>query len=350
MSLFAMANAGPAAAEFDPVAWVDTALKTTRAPGVAAGHSDGQTVAIATGGLRAARQPAPVADDDLWHIGSITKSMTATLVARLVEDGQVQWTDTVGTVLGEVIAVDPALADVTYAELLTHRSGLQANLGLAQSQSLSGMLDDRDMIADRLTYASAVLTEPPKQERGTFLYSNAGYVVVGAMLQQTTGTDWETLMRRHVFEPLGMASAGFGPPGSAVAIDQPRGHRGWLLRAMAPGPRADNIPALGPAGTVHVAVSDMLVYLQTHARQDRAFLSTESWTRLHTPPAGADYAMGWGVTPQGWRVHDGSNTLWYASAGFVPGTDRATFMAANFVGWGKIGRVMGEGLLLALED
>ena len=84
-------------------------------------------------------------------------------------------------------------------------------------------------------------SDPAAQAETEFLYSNAGYVIAGAMLEQVTGESWEELIRTEVFEPLGMTRAGFGAPGSADAVDQPRGHRAGLfggLNAVAPGPRA----------------------------------------------------------------------------------------------------------------
>ena len=53
------------------------------------------------------------------------------------------------------------------------------------------------------------------------------------------------------------------------------------LRAVPPGPRADNIPALGPAGRVHLSAGDMLTYLRAHLVGDPGYLSAESWARLH---------------------------------------------------------------------
>ncbi len=341
--------APPVWADIAPTAWVADTLKHTRAPGVAMGIIGGGEIRIAAGGLRAIDDAAAVTENDLWHAGSITKSMTATLIARLAEVGAVSWDDTVDQILGKAVKVDPAFADVSYGELLTHRAGLPANMPMLASRGLSGVLADRDMMADRVAYVQAVLSEPGKA-RGTFKYSNAGYVVAGAMLQQSTGQTWEALMQAHVFDPLGLHSAGFGPPGTINSVDQPRGHRGLILQAIPPGPSADNIPALGPAGTVHIGVADMLTYLRAHALQDTGFLSADSWARLHTPPADGDYAMGWVVTPQGWLAHDGSNTMWYATVGFVPDTDRAVFMAANFAGWGTVARAMAQGVIAALED
>lgn len=275
----------PAMADIIPNVWVENTLRVTKAPGVAIGVSDAMGQRVAWGGKRALGDPAEVTDTDLWHIGSITKSMTATLVARLVEAGQVQWNDSVGDVLGGAIDVHPDLQNVTYIELLTHRSGIRANMPMLASRRLAGTVAARDMMADRMTYAKSVLAKP-KAARGDYLYSNAGYVIAGTMLQQSTGQTWEDLMQAHVFDPLGLQSAGFGAPGSADVVDQPRGHGGWFSRPVPPGPKADNIPAMGPAGTVHISVADMLTYLQAHAQADPAFLNADSWARLHTPPTG----------------------------------------------------------------
>jgi len=336
-------------ADITPETWVADTLRDTKVPGVAIGVSDNGGTRIASGGKRALRDTAAVTDTDLWHIGSITKSLTATLVARLVEAGQVNWDDTIGAVLSDKVEVHPDLQNITYQELLTHQSGIRANMSMLGSRRLSGMLADRDMMADRLHYAQDVLAKPDGA-KGEFLYSNAGYVVAGTMLQQSTGKTWESLMQTHVFDPLGLQSAGFGPPGSVDVVDQPRGHQGWFTRAIALGPKADNIPAMGPAGTVHISVADMLAYLQAHAQADPTFLTTETWARLHTPPQGGDYAMGWGITEQGWLAHNGSNTMWYATAGFVPGTDRAVFMASNLFDKQAIITAMQNGEVAALQD
>ena len=288
--------------------------------------------------------------DDLWHIGSITKSMTATLIAKLAEEGVIRWEDTVGAVLGDVIHdLHPGFADLTYADLLTHRNGIQANIANRDAKQMTGTIATRDMMADRIAYAQLVLRSEPG-DRDKFVYSNAAYVVAGAMLQQSTGQTWEALMQRHVFDPLGLKSAGFGAPGTVAEIDQPRGHGLFLRRAMTPGAAADNIPALGPAGTVHISVADMLTYLRAHARQDTDFLSSDSWERLHAAAEGADYAMGWAATSPDWRGHEGSNTMWYALALFVPGEDKVIFMAANFAGLSRVSKAMQRGAMAFLED
>ena len=314
------------------------------AAGVALWSEDGARTSVA--GRRVAGQAVPVEAGDLWHVGSNTKSMTATLVARLAEAGRIGWDDTVGQVLGPVIAdIHPAYRDATYVALLQHRAGLPANIGWFASLRLLGSAEGRDLIADRRSYAARVLSRAPVADPAGFAYSNAGYVVAGAMLEQTTGESWESLMRAEVFAPLGLDSAGFGPPGRRGAADQPRGHRKGLtgaLRAVEPGPVADNVPALGPAGTVHLSLADMLDYLTAHARPDTGFLSAESWARLHTPPEGGSYAMGWNVSDDGRLGHSGSNTLWFARMAVWPETNRALFLVVNAGGMDRLPKVMDE--------
>lgn len=76
------------------------------------------------------------------------------------------------------------------------------------------------------------------------------------------------------------------------------------------GPITDNPAVIGPAGRVHATAADILAYLEAHARKS-AFLSPDNWKRLHTPPFGGTYALGW-ERRKDTVWHNGSNTLWYA--------------------------------------
>ncbi|WP_291841485.1 serine hydrolase domain-containing protein [Maricaulis sp.] len=314
-----------------------TTLEASGAPGVAVMRIVGDEVETGVAGLRAIGDQAPIGRDDLWHMGSNSKAMTATLVARLVEQGVVGWDDTIGQHLGDRVPdMDPAYRDLTFRHLLSHRAGLTPNVDMVAMIAFGQQGANGDALPpQRRDYAGRVLTSAPAAEPETdFLYSNAGYVVAGAMLEQATGESWEVLMTREVFEPLGMASAGFGPPGSADIVDQPRGHRGGLFgrRAMAPGPMADNPPVLGPAGTVHVSMADLALFLQAHLAGARGeangYLSDESWTILHTPPFGGNYAMGWGFNGTQ-LLHAGSNTMWFVQMVIEPATDRGFVVAFN---------------------
>ncbi|MEN0654344.1 MULTISPECIES: serine hydrolase domain-containing protein [Hyphobacterium] len=294
---------------------------------------------ISVAGVRAEGSDAQIELTDLWHLGSNTKAMTAVLVARLVEQGVVEWDDTVAEWLGDrVETIRPDYADATFADLMHHRSGIIANPGPITSLQLMGTDAGRDVMADRLRYAAAVLDHDPGAAPGEFLYSNAGYTVAGTMLEAATGESWETLLVREVFTPLGIEHAGFGPPGSTRQVDQPRGHSTSLfggLNDVPPTARADNPPAMGPAGRVHMAMQDYALWLEAvmagaRGEGDPDFLSPESWNILLTPPEGGNYAMGWGVTDEGAVLrHAGSNTMWFVQAVLWPEADRAAVAGVN---------------------
>ena len=282
-------------------------------------------------GERVQGLPMPVTTDDLWHMGSITKSMTATLVARLVEAGKVSWTDTVGGVLGPLPGMQAQYATVDFRHLLGHVSGLPGALPQGELPKYSRELADAR--EERRRWAQTALAMAPVGEAGKKLeYSNNGYIVAGAMLEARLGESWESLIRKHLFEPLGLKTAGFGAPGVEGQVAQPAGHAARSNGALTPmllgDGVTDNPAALGPAGRVHMSLADMLTYLAAH-RDRSALLKAESWTTLHTPPFGGGYALGWVVRPDGTLWHNGSNTLWYAEAAFDPSAGWAAVAAAN---------------------
>jgi len=286
-------------------------------------------------GYRKAGADEAVNRNDPWHLGSNTKAMTALLVGRLAEQGRIDFNETVGDRLSEhVDKLHPDWKPVSYRELLTHCSGLPANPSQLTALRLSGA--GRDEVADRLRASSRLLAKAPQTSPGsTFEYSNAGYVVVGAMLEAATGVSWNTLMSEEIFKPLGLDSAGFGAPGSPDRVDAPRGHRKGLLggiKSVEPGPLADNPPFMAPAGRVYMNLDDYARFLGEYLaglRGEGKLLSREGYAGLIEPGCGGDYAAGWGLGEDGSLVHEGSNTLWYARAVVWPEDDLAIAVVSN---------------------
>ena len=302
-------------------------------PALAAGAwHDGAIVGLGAVGLRRMDKDASASIDDRWHIGSCSKAMTATLAAVLVHDGVIRWDSTVA----EILSKDSAEGwdQVTLEELLRHCGGAPADLP-EMVFALRGQQVDRS----RRLVVQRLLRDPPR-DVGTFRYSNAGYVIAGRMLERAGGDTWERLLFRRVFEPLGIRSAGFGAPGLPGSIDQPRGHRanGFPLE---PSPFADNPLAIGPAGTVHLSLTDWLKFVGAHldaAPEHPLGFTAETLQKLHFgepfDEPGRGYAMGWGVeqaADSGRTVlfHDGSNTLWYASVWASPSDHLAIVAVAN---------------------
>jgi CubicO group peptidase (beta-lactamase class C family) len=177
---------------------------------------------------------------------------------------------------------------------------------------------------------------------GAYVYSNAGFAMVGAMAERRTDTAWEELMQQRLFAPLGITTAGFGAPGDADAVDQPRGHHAGG-RVQEPGRGADNPAAIGPAGTVHLSLADWAKFVALHADASGcALLAPETMAKLHTPGdgPGEKYAMGWIVAYRPWAkggedgegltlTHGGSNTMWFVVVWIAPERNLAFLAATN---------------------
>ena len=152
-------------------------------------------------------------------------------------------------------------------------------------------------------------------------------------------------MRERLFKPLGMESAGFGAPGVAAKLDQPRGHT-EAGNVMEPGKSADNPSAIGPAGTVHCTITDWAKFVALHLQGSEAnpkrkatLLKEGTFAKLHAPAAGPGqkYAMGWVVAERPWADgivlnHAGSNTMWYCVAWVAPKKNFAVLVACNQAG------------------
>ncbi len=299
-------------------------------------------VAAGAVGTRKAGAEQTVSLDDRFHVGSCTKSMTATLAAILVERDTLSWDTTPAAAFPDLRdGMHEGFRTVTLRQLLGHRGRMPGDLSRGglwkrvweQSKTLDPPRQRRFLLRE-------VLKQKPGPA-GKYVYSNAGYAAAGAMIETIAGEPWETLMRRHVFEPLGMKTAGFGPPASSHTIDQPWGHviADGEPKSVPPGPRGDNPPAIGPAGTVHCSILDFARYAACHLRgrrKDTVILPKKSFRQLHTPAPGHGYALGWQVAQRNWGgtvlTHAGSNTTFFAVAWLAPEKNFAAVVACNLGG------------------
>ncbi|MBL0948919.1 serine hydrolase domain-containing protein [Brevundimonas sp.] len=281
----------------------------------------------------------PVRTTDAWHLGSNTKAMTAVLFARLVEQGLANWDLKIVDALPG--AHDPAWAEVSVVELMQHRAGLRDGDALGQAWLMTARGDPATLPEQRLAVAQKALASAPDGTPGRFLYGNANYMVAAAALEAITGQDWQAMMVEQVFDPLGLTSAGFGAPPEPA----PWGHRevGGRVTPLPPShPGSDNPAAMGPAATVHMTLEDYGRFLAVFLNDGRPLLQRESIAQLTRPAEGPPpaYGCGWIVLDQPWAgadgttpgrvlAHDGSNTIWYASAMVAPARGLALIAVSN---------------------
>ena len=302
---------------------------------------DGKVVATNAAGFRKAGGTEKVTVNDEFHLGSVTKSMTATVAAMLVEDGKIKWTTTIGESFPELRnEIHPDYLNVTLEQLLSQRGGAPGDAPpdlWGKAWEATGTAAEQ-----RLAFIKGILAREPEAKPGTkFIYSNQGYTIAGVMLEKAAGKNWEDLLRSRLFEPLGMTTAGFGAPAAVGKVDQPWGHRKSMLSGsepVPPGPGADNPLAISPAGAVHCSLGDLAKYAAFHMAGERGeskLLKAESFKKLHTIAAGNDdYALGWVVLKRPWAngralMHNGSNTMFYVVVWMAPEKNCAVIVASN---------------------
>ena len=175
-------------------------LAETRTPGMALALVRDGRVAFAKGlGVASIETGQPVTPDTLFHLGSVTKSLTAAALVTLAEQGKLRLDEPVGR---WVEGLSPGLAKLTLHQLLSQTSGLgdqPGEDGLHEETALAGFV---------LSRTDGDLLFPPGR---VFSYSNLGYALAGLVLEKATGKPYADAMREILFEPLGMTRTTLRP-------------------------------------------------------------------------------------------------------------------------------------------
>lgn len=312
---------------------VAAALSGTTTPGMAAlTMMDGKIADDGVAGLKRNDATTKLGANDVWHIGSDGKPITATLIARLVDEGTLSWSKTLAEMLPDLAAtMRPEYRDVTLIDLLSHRAGFAHDT--ADMAFVNTFYDDKRPLADqRLAYVSRTLTEAPDVPPHTkFSYSNTGFILAAVIAERVTGKPYEDLMQQKVFQPLGMTNAGFG----ATKPGQNNGHS-----AGKPATDKDAIPAMfAPAGNIYMTMHDWAAFCLdqmagVHGRGK--LLKTATYQKMQTRVAPDESAgLAWGVqeTVAGFKgpalTHAGSDGNWYAMVVLFPESQNGALVAAN---------------------
>jgi uncharacterized protein YbbC (DUF1343 family)/CubicO group peptidase (beta-lactamase class C family) len=197
------------------------AIKRGDCPGavVLVVHGDDVAFRKAYGNRSLHPAKVPMTADTVFDMASLTKPVaTATSAFVLIEQGKLRLSEKVATYWPEFAA--NGKAEVTVEHLLTHTSGLTADNSLA---------DYKDGKAGALKRVAAL---PLEAEPGTrFKYSDVGFIVLGELIERVGGKPLDAFARTNVFEPLGMADAGFRPADQLKSRTAPTGQRDgkWLV-------------------------------------------------------------------------------------------------------------------------
>jgi len=269
---------------------------------------DGKVIVHKGYGLADREKKVPWTAETGFDIGSITKQFTAAAILKLEMEGKLKVTDPIGKYFGEVPADK---AGITIHHLLTHSSGLEGDFGGDYEEAT------RDGVVLK-ALGSKLLWAPGTR----YQYSNAGYSLLGAIVEIVSGQPYETFLQEKIWKPAGLARTGYKAPKWAPG-SLAHGYRG----ALDTGTPLDQI--WGPDGPwwnlranggVLSTTGDLFKWHQ--ALEGEVVLSKAAKEKYFTPHMPEDeegsshYGYGWAVmkTPRGTRLisHNGGNGIFAA--------------------------------------
>jgi CubicO group peptidase (beta-lactamase class C family) len=280
---------------------VTDAMDRTGVPGVAVAVVYRDQVVYTQGyGVREVGQPEGVDADTVFQLASLSKPLASTVVAGVVGDGVVDFDDPVVASNPGFALRDPYVTEnATFADLLSHRSGLQTGSG----DLLEDLGFDREYILSHLDQ------QPLLPFRSSYSYSNFGFTAGAEAAAVAAGTSWEDLAEQRLFGPLGMTHTSYrhadyeAEPNRAL-IHVPDGDGTWVARYTR------DADAEAPAGGASSSVRDLAEWLRLQlaggVHDGTPLIDPDALATTHLPqavkgpppaPAGRTgfYGLGWNV-------------------------------------------------------
>ncbi|HEY0142426.1 MAG TPA: serine hydrolase [Thermoanaerobaculia bacterium] len=219
--------------------------------------------------------------DTCYDIASLGKMFTAVAIAQLAEQNRLRFDVAVGPYLPQTLAGSEIGRKVTIAQILTHTSGipdLPDALFNAPPETLQGYIP---------YFSAAKLEFEPGAQRA---YSNAGFVLLGMIVESLSGQRYEDYVQRNVFQRAGMQRAGFqrSDCSGETAIGYTRSSAGeWQANSATVAPKG------GPHGGAFVAATELVKFF--HALRTGKLVGPEMGRVVTTPQPGSASAYGFGV-------------------------------------------------------
>ena len=269
-------------------------------------------------GVKRVGEAAPIERDTLFEIGSITKVLTALLLADAELRGELSLQQAINDFLPEATQA-PGFdgTPIRLVDLATHTSGLPSFMDAAPpfDDAWVGRYGLPEMLAD---VAAFKLTRPIGS---AWSYSNTGYGLLGVALETATGRTYEALLRERVLDPLGMSSTAITlTPELDARAATPHGATGDVVARV-------DIPPMLAAGALWSSVDDLLTFLaaaggRTKSPLKPAFDVALAFRSPHGPPPGpieTKQALGWIVfeTAQGTLAAHAGGTIGMSSMAVV---------------------------------
>lgn len=258
-------------------------------------------VVTAAAGVANLQAGVTVTPESVFQIGSISKVYTATLAMQLVDEGQVDLDGLILDVLpGFRVADSEVTKALTLRHLLTHTSGIQGD-------HFPDLGRGDDAVARFVASCAELGQSHPLG--ATMSYCNAGFVIVGGIIEHLTATTWDRALAARLLAPLGLGHT-MTLPEEVLRFRGAMGH--VVHHGSPPAPaRSWGLPrSVGPAGLICATAADVLAFARMHldggtAADGTAVLSQASVAAMQHPQVAAPdpYTLGshWGL---GWILFD----------------------------------------------
>ena len=198
--------------------------------------------------------PRTLAGDTIFEIGSVSKIFTSLVLADMVHREEVTLDDPAARYLPDTVRMpERSGRPITLRDLSTHTSGLPRLPGNFKPKDMGNPYADYS-VDDLYQFLSGY--ELPRDPGSEFEYSNLGGGLLGHLLANRAGTDYESLIRIRIAEPLDMRDTGI-TLSSSMRQRMATGHG----RMLAPAAHWD-FPALAGAGGLRSSANDMLTFLE----------------------------------------------------------------------------------------
>lgn len=233
---------------------IEAALKQQRIPGASVGVVVGDRVVLLKGyGVRDVETGAPMTPDTRQQIASVTKQFTVAALGTLVRQGKLEWDKPVRDYVPEFrMGDDAATLRATARDLVTHRVGMPRH-----DLVWFGAEESRAALFGKLKHLAS-----SRDMRSEFQYNNLMYMAAGVLGARVAGDgkgDWEGLVRRSIFEPLGMSRSGFSLAELKSEPDAAKGYQLDQKRNVVPH-EFQGAESIGPAGSIISTARDMTAY------------------------------------------------------------------------------------------
>ena len=354
IALLASARPGVTAQQADAAFEQLSALITQKmaeysVPGVAFGVVKAGRTTVRGFGVTSVDEPLPITADTIFPVASISKTVTATAMMRLVEQGKLDLEAPVQRYLpGFRVQDERASREVAIWHLLTHTPGWE------------GQLNSPDRGIETLAFFADSMKELPQLAAPgeVWSYNNAGFSLAGRVIEQVTGQSIHDALRTLVFEPLGLTRT-FTRLESVATYRFSVAHSGQhpSVTVMRPMARTSGITA----GGVSMSLNDVLAYATFHlgdgtSAAGKPVLTRASLEVMRTPrvkKAGTDDEMG-----AGWHLRRVGGVMTAAHGGtlghcllveLVPARNLAFAILTNHSGGWRLIQDVERAALKALE-